>query len=80
MDSAKLINLFEMKKGLFFYHFGNKFLGLLLCKINVFGIFYMGDFLKIFVISRRTEILSQYDRNAHYEHFSAFYFYSKKTR
>ena len=57
MNSKKSINSFEMKKdglpdyllnNFYFYQLINNFSALLLFKINVIDIFYMGDFVSDF--------------------------------
>ena len=67
MHCKKLINSFEMKNmtshpimylTIFFNLFGNNFLALLLCTINVRDILNMVDFLKVIVL-RNTKILNE---------------------
>ena len=57
MYSDKLKNQFRLKKYVtsFSYLFVNNFLGLLICKINLFSASRMVDFLKIFVLSGSIE-------------------------
>ena len=68
MNSEKSINSFHTKNEMlpdylshnyYLYLFVNNNLELLLFKINVLDIFNMVDFLKIFVVSRSTEIMMQ---------------------
>ena len=50
----KLFTVFDTNRGV--SHAFNYFSELLLCKMNVLGIFNMVDFLKIFFVSRSTKI------------------------
>ena len=48
-----------LSEQLFFYQFINNLYDWLLCKFNVLEIFSMTDYSKIFVVSRRSEILME---------------------
>ena len=70
MVSENSINSLKWKNGcyliiywkiIFFYQFFENFLALLSRKMNLLEIFDMGDFLKIFYISRNNKILIKWN-------------------